>query len=138
MGLETHLDRRRAADIHDQHAAAGFDPLIGGMWRVRQRRAAGLVVGQQGQQQIGRRRAHAVEMREGAVGMAEEPQHRHHAVDGVEQRLRRRDVARGERLAQRQQLQQNLDDGAGVAAGMAAVGQDLPLRARLAGARSPT
>ena len=102
------------AGIHDQHAAAGFEPLIGGVRRVGQRRAAGFVIGEQRQQLFGRRRAHAVEMRERALGMAEEPQHRHHAIDGVEQRLRRRDVARRVRLAERQQLQQHFDDRAGI------------------------
>ena len=37
------------------------------------------------------------------------------------------DVARRERLAQRQQIEQQLDQRAGIAADVAAVGQDLPL-----------
>ncbi len=121
------IDRRRAAGVHDEHAAAGLDAVIARMRRMRQRRAARFVVGEQRQQLIGRRRPHAVEMRERPVGMAEEAQHRHHAVDGVEERLRRRDIARCEQLAQRQELEQQLDHGAGIAADMAAVGKDLPL-----------
>ena len=127
MRFQAHLDRRRLACVHDQHATAGFEALIGGIRRVRQRRTVRLVIGEQREQKFGRRRAHAVEMRERPLGMAEEAQHRHHALDGVEQRLRRRDVARGERLAQRQELNQYLDDRTGIAADMAAVGKDLPL-----------
>ena len=127
MGVKAGLDRRRAAGIHDQHAAADLDALISRIGRVRQRRPAAVVVGQQREQQFGGRRAHAVEMCKRPVGMAEEAQHRHHAVDGIEQRRRRRDVARRVGLAQRQQLEQYVDDGARIAADMAAVGQDLPL-----------
>ena len=74
----------------------------------------------------GKRRAHAVEMREGAVAVAEEAHHRHHAVDGVVELRRRRDVARLEGLPQRQEIEQQLDQRAGIAADVAAVGQDLP------------
>ena len=125
MRIQAHLDRRRAAGIGDDDAAMGFEALVRRIGRVRHRRAAGFVIGEQRQQQIGGRRPHAVEMRKGAFGMAEEAQHRHHAVDGVEQRRRRRDVARREGLPQRQQFEQNLDDRAGIAADMAAVGHDL-------------
>ena len=55
--------------------------------------------------------------------MAEEAQHRHHAVDRIDQRRRRHEVARGERLAQRQQVEQELDQRARIAADVAAVGQ---------------
>ena len=37
------------------------------------------------------------------------------------------DVARRERLAQRQEIEQQLDQRAGIAADVAAVGQDLPI-----------
>ena len=40
---------------------------------------------------------------------------------------RRRDVARLERLPQRQEIEQQLDQRAGIAADVAAVGQDLPV-----------
>ena len=72
MGIKAHFDRRRPAGIHDQHAAAGLEPLIGGIGRVRQRRAAAVVIGEQREQKLGGRRAHAVEMRKRPVGMAEE------------------------------------------------------------------
>ncbi len=72
-------------------------------------------------------RPHAVEQRKAAVAVAEEAQHRHHAVDGVEQRRRRRNVAGRERGAQRQQVDQDLDQRTGIAADVAAVGQDLAL-----------
>jgi hypothetical protein len=57
--------------------------------------------------------------------MAEEAQHRHHAVDGVEQRLRRHDVARRKSLAQRQKIEQQFDQRRRIARHMPAVGQDL-------------
>ncbi len=60
--------------------------------------------------------------------MAEEAQHRHHAVDGVEQRRRRGDVSCGKGLAQRQEVAEQLDQRAGVARDVPAVGQDLPLQ----------
>ncbi len=60
--------------------------------------------------------------------MTEEAQHRHHAVDGIEQRGRRRNVAGGEHLPQRQQVEQQLDQCAGIAADVAAIGKDLPLQ----------
>ena len=73
-----------AAGVHQQHGRRRLDALVAGMRRVRQRRAARVVIGEHGGEQIGRRRAHAVEQREVAVAVAEEAQHRHHAVDGVE------------------------------------------------------
>ena len=127
MRLLAHARSAAGAGIHQQQQVLGFDALIAGMLRVRDRRAARIVVGEQRREQIGRRRAHAVEEREIAVAVPEEAQHRHHAVDGVEQRRRRRDIARGEGLAQRQQVEQQLDQGAGIAADVAAVGEDLPL-----------
>ena len=60
--------------------------------------------------------------------MPEETQHRHHAIDGVEQRRRRRHVAGGERLLERQEIEQELDQSRGIAADVAAVRQDLPLQ----------
>ena len=64
-------------------------------------------------------------MREVAVAVPEEAQHRHHAVDRVVERGGGGDVARREGLAQRQQIEQQLDQRAGIAADVAAVGQDL-------------
>ena len=68
---------------------AGVDALIAGMRRVRHRRAARVVIGEHGGEQVDLGRAHAVELREIAVAVAEEAQHRHHAVDGVVERRRR-------------------------------------------------
>ena len=118
--------RRRPASIHQQRGRSGVDALIAGMRRIRHWRAAGVVVSEHGGEQIDRRRTHAVELREIAVGMAEKTLHRHHAIDGVVERLRRLQVARGEQLAQRQQVHQQFDERAGIAADVSAVGQDLP------------
>ena len=91
---------------------------------VGERRAAGIVVDKNGREQVARRRAHAVEQREIAVAVTEEAQHRHHAVDGVEQRRRRGKVARSECGPQRQQIGQQFEERAGIAADVTAVGQD--------------
>ena len=128
MRLRAHRQRRRRAGIHQHHGAIGFDPLIARMGRVRDRRAARIVIGQDGGEQVGRRRPHAVEQGEAAVAMAEEAQHRHHPVDGVEEGLGGRQVAGREQLAQRQEIDQKLDQGARIAADMAAVRKDLPLQ----------
>ena len=124
------LERRRLAGVHQHQQVLRFDALVAGVRRVGERRAARVVVGEDGGDQIGLGRPHAVELREVAVGMTEEAQHRHHAVDRVVELRRRRDVARRERLAQRQQIEQHLDQGAGIAADVAAVGQDLPFDLR--------
>ena len=126
MRLLADADRRRAAGVHQQHHLAELDALVAGVRRVGQRRAARVVIGEDGRHQVGQRRPHAVEMREGAVAVPEEAHHRHHAVDGVVELRRRRDVARLERLPQRQEIEQQLDQRAGIAADVAAVGQDLP------------
>ena len=96
------------------------------MGRIRERGAAGIVIGQDGGQNIGLRGPHAVEQCEISIAVPEEAQHRHHAIDGIEQRQRRRDVARGERGAQRQEIDQQFDERARIAADMAAVGENLP------------
>ena len=98
------------------------------MGRVGDRFAARVVVGEHGREPIARRRTHAVEMREHAVAVAKEPQHRHHAVDRVVEGRGRRHVARREGLAQRQEVEQQLDQRAGVAADMTTVGKDLALQ----------
>ena len=117
--------RRRAAGIHQDQRARALQALVTGMGRVRERRAAGVVVGENGGDEIGRSRTHAIEEREVAVAVPEEAQHRHHAIDGIEQRWRRHEIAGGERGPQRQEVNQQLDERTGIAADMAAVGQDL-------------
>ena len=125
MGLLAHHQRRRRTGVHQHQGAGALQALIAGMGSVRERSAAGVVIGQNGGDEVGGRRPHAVEEREIAVAVTEEAQHRHHAVDGIEQCRRRCDVARGERGAQREQVDQQFDEGAGIAADVAAVGQDL-------------
>ena len=91
--LLVHRDRRCAAGIHHRDRAGALEPLIAGMRRIGERRAARIVVNQHGREQVGFRGPHAVEQREIAVAVAEEAQHRHHAIDRIEQRRRRRGVA---------------------------------------------
>ena len=54
MSIKAHFDGRRAAGIHDRDCAAGRQPLIARIRRVRERRAARLIIGQQREQKIGR------------------------------------------------------------------------------------
>ena len=55
-------------------------------------------------------------------------QHRRHPVDGREQRRVGFEPARDEALAQRQQVEQQLDEAEGLRLEMPAVGQDLALQ----------
>ena len=128
MGVVADAGRRRRAGVDDDSGLAGVEALEAGMRHVRHRRAVGVVIGEQRGEQVGRGRAHAVEQGEIAVAVPEEAQHRHHAVDRIEQRRRRRDVARGKSLPQRQEVDQELDQRARIARDVAAVGQNLPLQ----------
>ena len=84
--LVAQRQRRRRSGIDDQQGIADLHALIAGVRRIRDRRAARIVVGEHGRDQIGAGRPHAVEQREVAVAVAEEAQHRHHAVDRIVQR----------------------------------------------------
>ena len=95
------------------------------MRRIGERRAAGVVIGQDRRHDVGQGRPHAVEMREVSVAVPEKTHHRHHPVDGVVELRRRRDVARREGMAQRQEIEQQFDQRTRVAADVPAVGQDL-------------
>jgi hypothetical protein len=68
---------------------------------VGERCAAGVVVSENGGDQIGRGRPHAVEQREIAIAVAEEAQHRHHSIDGIEESGRRHEIAGGKCATQR-------------------------------------
>src|SRR5512133_3253657 len=61
--LLAYRHRRRAAGIHQDQLARALQALVTGMRRVRERRAAGVVVGENGGDEIGWRRPHAVEER---------------------------------------------------------------------------
>ena len=87
--------RRHRPDVDDHHARSGFHPLVAGIRRVAQGLSPRVVIGQDGGDQFRRGQAHAVEQRHRAVAMAKQAQHRHHAIDGVEDRLRHLDAARG-------------------------------------------
>ena len=126
MRFLTHCKRRRPAGIHDDDGPRALEPLVAGMGCIGERRPTRVVVRQDGGEQIGPRGPHPVEQREIAIAVAEEAQHRHHAIDRIEQRRRRRNVARGECRAQRQKIDEELDEGAGIAADVPAVREDLP------------
>src|SRR2546421_7254083 len=57
-----------------------------------------------GGEPIAGRRSHPVEQGEIAVAVAEEPQHRHHAVDGIDQGRRRRSEEHTSELQSRSDL----------------------------------
>ena len=84
MRLLAHRDRRRTARIGNDDERAGLDALITAVRRVRDGRAARIVIGENRREPIRRSRPHAVEQREIAVAVPEEPQHRHHAIDRVQ------------------------------------------------------
>lgn len=125
MGLGREVGRRRAAGIGDQDRRPGLDALVAAMRGAGQRRAAHVVIGKHGGKLVGRGVAGAVEAGEAAVALAEITQHRHHPVDRRQEDAGGLLAAGGEGLAERQQVEQHLEDGGRVAAGMAAVGQDL-------------
>ncbi|MBS1164693.1 MAG: hypothetical protein H6R00_718 [Proteobacteria bacterium] len=125
MRLLAHANRRNRSSVHQDHRAARFQPLIAGMAGVRYRSALRVIIGIEGCQLAGMTDAHPVEMRQAAVRMTEEAQHRHHAIDGHDQRLRRVDAAIGIGLAQRQEIGQEVGNHRRVAADMATIGQDL-------------
>ena len=124
-GFRRLMDRRAGPDVGDEQRLAGLEPLVARMGRVVDRLAAHVVVGEQRRELVGRGYAHAVEMREGAVAVAEQAQHRQHAVDGVESASGRIDLAAREHLAQGQEIEEELDEQARIAARMAAVREDL-------------
>ena len=85
------------------------------------RLAAHVVVHEQRGELVRRGYAHAVEMREGAVSVAEQAQHpRQHAVYGPVERLRGIDFPAREHLAQGQEVEEEIDEQARIAARVAA------------------
>ena len=85
MRLLAKRQRRRRAGIHEHEQSLGRHALIAGMRRVA-RPAPRARRHRQGSSPSDRRRSGpAVEQREISVAVTEETQHRHHAVDGVEQ-----------------------------------------------------
>ncbi len=128
MGARRKHRRRRPAGIRDDERILHFEALIAGVRRIGQRARAGVVIGEHGGELLGRRDAHAVEQGEGAIAMAKQAQHRHHAVDRVKKLRRRLHAARGIGLAQRQKIEQKIDQHLRIAADVSAIRQDLALQ----------
>ena len=84
--------------------AAGVDALVAAVRRACRQGGADVVIGKHGGKLVGGGVADAVEVGEAAVALPEEAQHRHHAVDGRDENARRLVAARGEGLAQRQEV----------------------------------
>ena len=53
MGFGRVRDRRRRADVGDQHGLAGLEPLVAGMRRAPHRPAAGVLIGEEGRELVG-------------------------------------------------------------------------------------
>ena len=121
--LRQAVEQRHLHRVGQSELARGVPGHLTG----RHRGDAGVVIGQDCRELIRRRRAHAVELRKGAVAVPEEAQHRHHTVDGVQERRRRRDAARLEGLPQRQEIDEQIDQHARIAADVSAVGQNLAI-----------
>ncbi len=113
------------AGVGDHHGSVRRQPLIAGMWRMQQRRAGGIVVAQDRGDALMHGDAHAVEMRQAAVSMAEEAQRRQHALHRADQHVRRRFRLVGIGLAQRQQVGEQFHDRHRIAGDMPAIRQDL-------------
>ena len=111
----------------EDHGLAALEARIAGADAALRRGGPALVVGQHGGQRIALGGAHAVEAGERAVAEPQVAQHPRHARHGREQGRVGGLAARGEALAQRQEIEQQLDEGGGVAARVSAVGQDLAL-----------
>lgn len=126
MRLTAHRCGRRSPGVGDDDAAGRLEPLVAGIVRVIKRRPAHFVIGEHGREHVGRRRAHAVELRERAVRVTEEAQHRDHAIDGGRKDRGRGHVPRLENLPQWQQINQDFDQCPGIAADMPAVWKNLP------------
>ena len=74
-------------------------PLVPGVGRVLYRLRPHVVISKQRGEQVGAGRAHAVEARQRPVAVPEQAQHRHHAVDAVDEIARRREASRRVGLA---------------------------------------
>ena len=87
--------------------------------------ASRVVIGGERGHQVGRGRAHAVEQGERAVAVPEQAQMRHHPLDRGQHAARRLEPEGGEGLAQRQEVEQEVDQQARIAREMPAIGEDL-------------
>ena len=122
------VEGRRGAGVHQHDRCAGGDPLVAGMRRVvdrasraRRHRPGSWPRGRSG-------RAGPVELREVAVAVPEEAQHRRHAVDRGDERLRRLRGCAPHRPAGAGSGRSSRSTSIGrIAADMAAIGQDLPV-----------
>jgi hypothetical protein len=120
-----HLGSRSHVGRDDGHACA--QPLVPGMRSALHRLGAGVVVDEDGREVMRGGDPHAVEMRQRAVPMPEQAEHRQHAIDGADERLRGLKAAARLDLPKRQEIEQEIHEHARVAAGMAAVREDLTI-----------
>ena len=109
MGDAVHAAARRAAGIDDHQRGAGGQPLEAARQRHRRRRLARARARQHEVHQGALAFPAAVEQREAAVAVAEEAQHRRHAVDRGDQLGRRAALGRAQRGAHVEQVAQHRD-----------------------------
>lgn len=127
MRVSRKFERRRRADVQDQNHGPMLEADIVRLRHGRWRRFGRGIVGNNGGQRIRFRAAHAVEARERAVPETHGLEEGDHAIDGFYERARRVASTRDVALAQRHEIEQDLDRNAGISADVAAVAQDLAL-----------
>ena len=130
VGMGGEFGRRRAASVDQRQRAVRLQPLIAGLRRLQGRGPARFLMRQHIGEAVAGRCAGAVEQGQRAIAMLHHPQHRQSARNGAFHGFGRLEAAGGENLAQGQKIKQQIERRLGVAADMAAVGEDLPFQLR--------
>ena len=76
---------RRESRIDQGNGVRCLEALVPRVPRTGERLRPHVVIGEDRRKQVRRRNTHAVEQGERAVAMPEQAQHRHHAIDRVEE-----------------------------------------------------
>ena len=125
MGIAAEFPLGNHAAIQLQQSPARRQPLVAGMTSMLERLPPCLVPGQQPGNGAGIAFPPALKQGQGTVAMAEEAQHRRHAVARIEQRMRRLDIHRRQCIHHHHQMAIGMEQRFRRAADMAAVRQNL-------------
>jgi hypothetical protein len=106
MRFQAQINRWGAAGVDQKGRLSCIDALVAGVRCIRYWSAARIIVCENSRKQIDGGGSHAVELCEIPIAMPEKTQHRHDAIDRVNEGLRRLQLPRGEQLPQRQQVSQ--------------------------------